>query len=225
MLYLGSCRYMYNYDWDFFPGRLHSTREIIFFLEHITNINEVITNNPPEIVNLIFGDIYHRGVINDFNKFMNKKLDKDIPKIIMEISSRKVMYHNNIPLNHFYASRYKQHYPFIEKKLTDEEVEYDLNNIIKLCKIIFNENIEIHIIPHLNLKTRNTLQYIYDRNNFVYLLECLCNKFNIKIHNVGKYIEKQNNDCFIEDYMPDSTHYIDDIDNIRAFIINDIIGK
>ena len=225
MFYIGSCRYMYDYGWNFFPARLHTTREIIYFLENITNINNIINNNPKELINFIFGDIYHPGVINHSNEFLNKKIDTNINKIIMEISSRKVMYYNDIPLNYFYSSRYaKLHnkYKLVEKKLSDEEVEYDINHIIKLCKIIFNENIEIHIIPHLNLKTKTTLQYIHDRNNLVNLLEYLCNKYNIKIHNVGKYIEKHNNDSFIEDYMPDSTHYIKDTDKIKLFLTNDI---
>ena len=42
----------------------------------------------------------------------------------------------------------------VEKILTDEEVDNDLVYIKKLCKSIFNENVKIHIIPHLNLKTK-----------------------------------------------------------------------
>jgi hypothetical protein len=41
-----------------------------------------------------------------------------------------------------------------EKILSDNEIDYDLGHIIKICKEIFNENIEVHIIPHLNLKTK-----------------------------------------------------------------------
>jgi hypothetical protein len=91
MLYIGSCRYMYGYDWDYFPARLHTTREIIHFLENINNVRNVIDNNPSVLSNFIFGHIYHPGVIIDSNKFMNKNINKNINKIIMEISSRKVM--------------------------------------------------------------------------------------------------------------------------------------
>jgi hypothetical protein len=229
MLYLGSCRYMYDYDWDYFPGRLHTTREIIFFLENMTNIKNIINNNPPELANCIFGDIYHPGVINDANKFMNKNMNTNINKIIMEISSKKVMYYNDIPLNYFYTNIRNIHYigkkyNLVEKILTDKEVEHDLNHIIKLCKTRFNENIQLHIIPHLNLKTKAKLDYICDRNNFVNLLECLCSKYNIKIHNIGKYIEDNNSSCFLEDYMPDSTHYSNYYDKIKAFLIGEIIG-
>ena len=229
MLYIGSCRYMYGYDWDYFPARLHTTREIIHFLENIDNIKTVIDNNPSELTNYIFGDIYEpRLVIADSIKFINKKINKNINKIIMEISSRKIMYYNNLPLNHFYSQRsqrIKHKYNLVEKILTDKEVEYDLNYIIKLCKKIFNENIEIHIIPHLNLKTKSTMDYICDRNNFVNLLEYLCNKYNIKIHNVGKYIENNdNNDNFLEDWMSDSTHYSMNYGKVKLFLINEING-
>lgn len=230
MLYVGSCRYMYGYEWDFFPPRLHTTREVIHFLENIDNIKNVIDNNPSILSNFIFGDMYHPGVIKDSIKFMNTKINKNINKIIMEISSRKVMYYNDIPLNYFYTQLRNKHYNLVEhfnlveKVLTDEEIENDLIAIIKLCKSLFNENIEIHIIPHLNLKTKTTLDYISKRNNFVNLLELLCNKYSIKLHNIGKHLEKNNGDCFIEDYMSDSTHYSKGYDEVKTFLSNEIIG-
>jgi len=216
---------MYDYGWDYFPARLHTTREIIHFLENIENIKNVIDNNESGLTNFIFGDIYHPQVINDSTKFINNKVNKNINKIIMEISSRKVMYYNDIPLSYFYSHKHKEKYNLVEKILTDEEIDFDLNYIIKLCKSIFNENIELHIIPHLNLKTKSTLDYICERNNLVNLLEYLCNKYNIKIHNVGKYIENKNNsnDSFLEDYMTDSLHYSKDYDNVKSFLINKII--
>jgi hypothetical protein len=212
---------MYNYDWEYFPARLHTTREIIFFLENINNIENIVTNN--ELANFIFGDIYQSTVIDDSRKFMkrNKELNKNINKIIMEISSRKVMYYNDIPLNYYYSYKNKEKYNLVEKILTDNEVEFDIIYIIKLCKIVFNESVQINIIPHLNLKTKTTLYYIYERNNFVNLLECLCNKYNIKLHNVGKYIEN-NSEGFLEDYMSDSTHYSKGYDKVKKYLISEI---
>jgi len=157
-------------------------------------------------------------------KFMNKNVNKNINKIIMEISSRKVMYLNDIPLNHYYSRNSKVQYNLVEKILTDDEIDYDLNHIIKLCKSIFNEKVELHIIPHLNVKIKSTLDYIYERNNLVILLEYLCNKYNIKIHNVGKYLENKNHDMFLEDYMPDSMHYNKNYDKVKTFLCNEIIG-
>ena len=223
MLYIGTCRYMYGYDWDYFPARLSTTREIIHFLENINNIKNVIDINPSELTNCIFGDIYHHGVKDDSIKFMNKPINKNIRKIIMEISSRKIMYYNDIPVSYFYAS-YNKQYTLVDKILTDEEIENDIQHIIQLCKTIFNESIEIHIIPHLNLKTKSKMDYIYERNSLVHLLEHACNKYNIKIHNIGKYIENNNDDTFLEDYMSDSTHYSNGYDKIKIFLMNEING-
>ena len=108
MLYIGSCRYMYGYNWHYFPARLHTTKELIHFLENIDNIKNVIDNNPNGLTNFIFGDIYHPQVINDSTNFINKNINKNINKIIMEISSRKVMYYNDIPLNYFYSQGSKK---------------------------------------------------------------------------------------------------------------------
>ena len=192
-------------------------------VKNIDNIKNVIDNNPKELSNFIFGDIYHPQVINDSINFINKNINKNINKIIMEICSRKVMYYNDIPLSYFYSQGSRRQYNLVEKILTDQEIDCDLNYIIKLCKSIFNENIELHIIPHLNLKTKSTLDYICERNNFVNLLEYLCNKYNIKMHNVGKYIENNNKDSFLEDYMSDATHYSKDYDKVKSFLINEII--
>jgi hypothetical protein len=221
---------MYGYAWDYFAPRLHTTKEIIHFLENIENIENVINNNPSDLVYQLFGGITNPCVINDYNRFIQTPINKNIKKIILEISSRKIYYYNNIPLNWYYMHyetdslnlicKYNLKYVYI----SDEDIENDLKYIIKLCKLIFNENIEIHIIPHLNLKIKSTSDYIFKRNNFVNLLDVLCNKYNIKIHNIGKYIENNNNDSFLEDYMSDKTHYSRGYDKVKLFLINEIIG-
>jgi hypothetical protein len=228
-LYLGSCRYMYNYIWEYFPARLHTTREIIFFLKNINNLKNIISTNPIEITNYIFGGIYHEDVINDSKKFINNLNStdlKNINKLILEISSRKIMYYNDIPLNYYYCCNNFsaiQKYNITEKILTSDEINIDLDCIIQLSKLIFNENIEIHIIPHLNLKSKLNNEYIYERNILVNLLEDFCNEKKIKIHNIGKYIEKNNVTCFIEDYMPDSTHYDCSYDHFIKSFLNNMI--
>lgn len=228
MLYIGSCRYMHGFKWDFFPARLHTTKEIIFFLENIFNIETIIKNNPSYLSDLIFGDIYHPSVIQLSKKFINKinnEYIKNIKKLVLEISSRKITYYNDIPINYYYTVRNTnliKELNIIEKNLSDEEIYNDINYIISLSKKIFNENIEIHIIPHLDLKTKTLNNYIPERHNFVLLLENICNKTNIKFHNIAKFIEKPGkNNYFIEDYMPDSRHY----NKNSKIIINDFLAR
>jgi len=216
---------MYGFQWDYFPGRLHSTKEMIYFLENIENIENVFQNNTNEIINLIFGDVYHSMVIHDTNRYRTRPLRKNISKIIIEISSRKVMYFNDIPLNYYY-SMLVNHDRFTPKSLTDEEIEQDIVYIQTLCKRIFHENIEIHIIPHLNLKLKKTTNYIPDRNDLINILENICSKYEIKCHNMGKFIEKVNlniQESWLEDYMSDSTHYSKDFHKIKQQLIQEII--
>ena len=229
MLYIGSCRYMYGYAWDYFSPRLHTTKEIIHFLENIDNIKNIIDNNPTDLLDHIFGHITHPVVIDDARRFINTPINKNIKKIILEISSRKIYYYNNIPLNWYYIQNHVNSMELINKYdlkyvyINDEDIENDLKYIIKLCKSIFNENIEVHVIPHLNLKTKSTNDYIHERNNFVNLLETLCNKYYISIHNIGKFIETTNHVSFLEEYMEDSTHYNKGYDRVKIFLTNEII--
>jgi len=224
MLYIGSCRYMRGYEWNYFPARLHTTKEIIYFLENIDNITNIINNNPQDLTNKIFGDIYHPSVIDSSTRFL-QTFDKNIKTLILEISSRKIFYYNNIPLNYYYVSSTPaliDKYNLKSVVLNDIEIENDLENIICLSQQIFHKNIEVHVIPHLNLRTHKLCDYIPDRNIFVNLLEQLCIKKNIHFHNIGKYIENIDNSSFIEDYMSDSTHYSRGYDLVKRFLIENI---
>lgn len=231
MLYIGSCRYSYDFNWEIFPPRLHTTREIIFFLENATNLKKVIDESPIELINFIFSDMNHpkiaeksKNFINNFNSY------KNIKKVIMEISSRKVYYYDTIPLSHYYLTRNGYNkvlinkYNLYEKILTDREIDKDIQYIIQLCKKVFNENVEIHIIPHLNLKTKKDNEYIPERSSLVNLLEKICYNYEIKIHNIGKYIENYDPNCYLEDYMSDSSHYSKGFDKVIEFL-NDEINK
>lgn len=215
---------MYGYKWNYFPARLHSTKEIIYFLENISNMKEIIKNNPKDLLNCIFGDIYHNDLKKLSENFINKKVDKTTKKVILEICTRKVRYYNNIPLSDNYSSKYN----FCDlptKILTDDEIDNDLIYIVKLCKIVFNEDTEVHIIPHLNLKTKLG-DYIHERSEFVLTLERLCVKNNINLHNIGKYIESIDKEACIESYMADSRHYSNSKGYaiIKQFLVERIIN-
>ena len=55
--YLGSCRYMYC-NWSaFFPARLHSSAEMLHFLEHLDAIEEFARGFPADLASCVFGDL------------------------------------------------------------------------------------------------------------------------------------------------------------------------
>ena len=228
MLYIGSCRYMKKYDWSYFPGRLHTTKEIIYFLENIENIETIIEKNPIDLTNLIFGDIYHRRIKEkSIDFFNNNKKIQPYNKLIVEICSRKIYYYNNIPLNFHYTSIQNSNiikkYNLKEKELSDKEIKNDLKYIIKLSQKKFNPFIQIHIIPHLNLKLQSNNEYIQKRKKLVDLLEHLCIKLNLKFHNIGKYIEYDlTKKAVLENYMKDGTHYSFGYEEIKSFLIKNI---
>lgn len=62
---------MYNYKWKYFPGRLHITREILFFLNNIDSIQNIINKYPPELCDIIFGDMCNPVLLRETNHFIN----------------------------------------------------------------------------------------------------------------------------------------------------------
>ena len=222
---------MYSNKWSFFPCRLHTTKEIIFFLENIANLKNVIYRNPPALISLIFGDAYHPAVIEAFQKFIinyKHNISRIYTDLILEICSRKIYYFNDIPLNHYYTKNRPSiilGYNLREKILTDNEIEQDLIYIKQLSKKI-HPNAKINIIPHLNLKLESTHQYIPKRNGLVNLLGNLCIKLNLKFHDIGKYIEREiSPNAFLEDYMADGSHYSFNGGLVKKFLETQIFSE
>ena len=235
ILYIGSCRYMKNFPWRFFPARLHTTKEMIFFLENIQNIKEIMKQYPNDILNRIFGDITHPDVIEDMKYFLNNPIQKNTIKIVLEVCSRKIFfYRKNIPVKWRKESNLKKHgititdlikkYNLVYHEMTDEEIEQDLVYIKKIIKQIFNENIELHIIPNINMKIKQTNGYLLKRKSLVESLEKICNKHDIGYHNVGKFMESQTTYSYLDDVMYNGgSQYCDNSKQIvRTFLTESI---
>ena len=227
---MGSCRHMYGYKWEFFPGRLHTTREIIFFIENIDKVKNIIDSNPSDLTNLIFGDIYHPDIKEDSEKIiqsLSASSKKEIKKLILEISSRSLYYYDTVPLNAFYTEKYiteQDNYNLKLVELSDLEIENDIKHILELSKRVFNNHVEIHIIPHLNLKSSALNSYIPKRQELVRLLESICTKFCIKFHDIGKFLETFHvpDDKILEIYMKDSRHFSYGYTLVKSFLVDRI---
>lgn len=175
--FIGSCRYT-EYNWDaYFPGRLHSTKEIIYFLQNMHCLNATINRYPEQLVNCIFGDLLHKTVACKTKTFFALNLHstiETISKLVIEISSRKVYYHKNdqsTPYNYFYTKKYNQTANMTLCELTNEEIEHDIKTIHHLFTTIFPNGKYLLIIPHVNLKIRKTNKYIDKRNDLCQLLK------------------------------------------------------
>lgn len=210
-LYVGSCRYMNSLIWkSYFPPRLHTTKEIIYFLNNINKINELqkIYNN--DLLNIIFGDCYHESVKKQFTKFV-KNINSYVNFINIfcaEISSRKLYYHDDIPINYFYTTdelitKYNLKYHI----LTDDELKNDIIEINNLVKNIFNENTQFIVITHVDLKLKTTNDYIMDRHVFVNLIETICYQLSIKCINPSLYFQQNDIFYFGDVTKNDTTHY------------------
>lgn len=232
MLYVGSCRYMKNFKWGFFPPRLHTTKEMIYFLENINNIKKIMKENPKDILNRIFGDITHASIKNDMNEFLKKKINTGTRKVILEVCSRKVyFYKDNIPVKWKANTDVKKNghtmgelidkYKLVYHELTDEEIEQDLLYIKELIQNTFNNKTELHIIPNINMKLTKTKEYIPKRKALVDLLQQLTTKHDIYFHDVGQFMETNTEYKFLEDVMPNGgSHYSKDSKKIITKYLN-----
>jgi len=224
MFYIGSCRYMYDYDWNYFRARLHTTREIIHFLENINNLDKLVERTPSEIMDLIFGHIFHQQVVSATPTYTKNGTGDlgSVKKLILEISSRKLYYYNDIPLNYYCAGHdptLVTRHGLIFKELSDVEIIGDMLRIRQLSQDIFHKDVVVHIIPHLNLKLKDTGTYIPKRDAFVKLLLIISHHIGFQFHNIGMFLEVLKNDtAFLDHYMKDHTHYSDDYAHVRAFL-------
>lgn len=227
IFYCGTCRYQYIFKNNFAP-RLHTTREILNFLEKYINKTINFENN------IEFGDCRHPSIINDANNFIiNDSLFK-YDTFVIEISSKKLAYSKNIddktPYNYFYIcenlNNYNlDHYNIIT--LTDYEIIEDIKRIKNILQNHFNIK-KLIIIPHINLKLRDSNLLIEERNNLYNLLiniNYIDYIDNLYIINLSKYLENY----YLEDILPDYYHYkSDDIKDliykyIENYIKNNII--
>ena len=224
MLYIGSCRYMYDYNWNHFRARLHTTREILYFLENINNIDKLVEKTFGELIGLIFGDLFNPQVVYRTPTYLKNGTDdlSSVKKLVLEISSRKLYYYNNIPLN-YYCTSYNPDlitkYGLTVKELSDTDIIGDLIRIKNLSKDIFHKDVVIHIIPHLNLKLKATGAYIPKRDALVKLLMIISARLDFQFHNIGLFLELIKNDtAFLEHYMADHTHYSNGYEHVNALL-------
>lgn len=228
ILYTSSCRYMYGGKLPLtcFPARLHTTTEVLYFLENIGRLSSnLLQEIPEELQNYVFGDIFDPIVKDLSQSFLEKEKEivSHVTGLVMEVCSRKLyLYDGTIPINNFYINCHGGHlvkkYDLKLIHLSDDDLSNDLIKIKKLVSKRFpswRQESQIHILPHLSLKTINLQNsYIPERHSLKTILKHTSQTMGIEFHDIGELLEQyhfttlhQENDLFLEDVMKDSLHY------------------
>jgi len=236
MLYLGTCRYMYDFKWKSLLPRLHTTREILYALQYIYRIKEskqaldkfggvLNWKDRQGLGNYKYGD-FNTVSING-NGFLNNILpDKNETDIIIEVSSRGIYElvkpQGSLFLNKYYCDRDCSDDTLDRLRyvsLTQSMIESDILNIRDLIKVVFNENTKLHIISHVNLKSNG--DYITSRRVLVEFLEEICKQHKINFYDPGKFIEDNFESPDIKDFIP-VNHYTNGFDKVKAWLEGEI---
>ena len=202
--YIGSCRYQYLFN-KYFPPRLHTTKEIINFLNNYKNIDLYVQD-----ILYIYGDSIHCSVINETQQFLNNPhILFNNNKFFLEISSKKYFrnINNNQIYNYFVVNIMNRNKEDLELIIQDEnEINEDIKIINELIINNFNCK-QIYIISHINLPLKESNTFISTRNELVVILNKVCKNYNIKFIDIGKKILKLDYKIYMEDVSSDSIHY------------------
>lgn len=195
IFYVGSCRYQGIVSNTYFPPRLHTTREIINFL----NTDRFDITKPYTYFE--FGGATHPYVIENTTNYIKTPTISSCDIFCMELCSRKIVYMNDtIPLNAYY---YANSNAFNTKLhiLTDQEI---LDDILKIKSILQHKyNIQrIIIIPHINLKLKETDKKIIDRDSLCTFLNTIPETIPLT-----ELLEEEDPIYRMEDILPDGFHF------------------
>ena len=211
--YIGSCRYMSLFP-KHFPARLHTTKEIINFLNNYNKIDLDMID-----VNYIYGDLLHPSVKQDSIIYCNNMdyIFDSVTTVFLEITSRKYILKEGIVYNNFYYNKSKNKPINI---IDDSELFSDLLHIKYMLKNLFDVK-SIVVIPHINLLLDNG-EKIIERNKLKSSLEKICKILDIYFLDINKAFPEGS---YFKDIAPDALHYSQKGNTIVSSYINDYLNK
>ena len=196
--YLGSCRYEHVFI-NAYPGRLHSIREINYFLENLDNLknylNDYFFSNPvlKTFINLTYGNVFNDYLKDKTFLFPNQLTNFLTSKFLfIEISSLKYATTKcgviaNSSLLKTYDKEFENDYcpteifndNFFKFKKDDFNlVKKEVEKMLKILKLRTNVT-KIFLIPHVNLLSKKTNGLIATRQEIDSLIDYLVSNFNI----------------------------------------------
>lgn len=210
--YIGSCRYMELFP-KHFPARLHTTKEIINYLNNYNKIDLDMVD-----ANYIYGDLLHPIVKKDSITYCNSMnhIFDSVSTVFIEISSRKYVVNNGIVYNNFYYNKKDKKVNIIK----DKELFSDLLHIKYLLKNMFGIE-SIIIIPHINLLLDNG-EKIDARDQLKNSLENICKKLKIEFLDINNAFPEGS---YFKDIAPDTKHYSKKGNYLASKYINNFLYK
>ena len=196
--YIGSCRYEHVFQ-NAYPGRLHSIKEINYFLENLDNLKDYLSyssfSNPvlKTFVNLTFGNVFNSYLKNKTLLFPNNLGNFLQSKFLfIEISSSKYASTNCgiIANSSFFNTNTKEtvndYTPneiFNDKLFNLKKDNFNSlqKEIVKMLKTLESRTQveKIVLIPHVNLFSKITKKKIDNREEINLIIDNLTKNFKI----------------------------------------------
>ena len=220
--YIGSCRYEHVFQ-NAYPGRLHSVKEISYFLENIDNLNNYLSyqtySNPVlrTFINLTLGNVFNSYLKNKTFSFP-KNLDIFLKSefLYIEISSLKYASTNcgiiaNSSFLQTNSKETKNDYSFNEvfkeklfvlKKDNYVEIQKDIMKILEILKRRTQIK-KIFLIPHVNLLSKKTQNIIKSREEINLIVNKLTKDFNI-FEKINIWESEEIRNYYQEDILDDN---------------------
>jgi len=206
---------MYEFEWNSFLGRVHTTREIGATMSVVGEVLE--DRYPKPLLTYLFGDLGHPAVGYGYNGtgLVREQDLKSVKDIIIEVSSNIVQkFHiNKQPVygNTHYLKRdlhMKDMYTGSETiTLSQQNIERDIGLINTLIKDKFHPEARLHVIPPLNLKLSAADGYIESRVVNTRALEDACIQHKINFCNIGKHLEDVYKNPTLQKFQPNGAWY------------------
>jgi len=177
--YIGSCRYQECFT-KFYPARLHSLKEVIFFLDNLDLLKQLHLSPAGKetlgyILNVISGDSCEPSVYQasrDFFSDLCSFFDSHI--YVIEVSSLSYLQRDALVASAWYANTYPVFSSgFFEKRtMRQREVCIALHDIYTKLSNLSKSDCILYVIPHVDLPIDSTsLQRIEKRMQITKYLE------------------------------------------------------
>ena len=173
-LYVGSCRYQDGHPFKrCFPPRLHSTQEMLHFLQRWPRACDGLTRDE---LRLVFGDSTHPRVEPAYNAFLRlgaTEWMRGVDCVALEVCTRKFGRlrpddATSPPINAFYAAQCVPGFQAIVQ--TDAEMQRDLAAICDCLRLKWGVR-KVLLIPHVDLPSGTPAAVVPDRRGLRAVLE------------------------------------------------------